>query len=54
VEEGGVEPNEGAINQPIVEDQANLGLWASISRTKCSFQRGIMLPRFNNKWPNTL
>jgi hypothetical protein len=26
VEEGGVEPNEGAINQPIVEDQANLGL----------------------------
>jgi hypothetical protein len=26
VEEGGAEPIEGAINQPIVEDQANLGL----------------------------
>jgi hypothetical protein len=32
----------------IIEGQSNLGLWANTSRTKCRFQRGIMLPKFGN------
>jgi hypothetical protein len=40
---------EKIISQPIIEGKSNLGLWANISRTKCRFQRGIMLPKFGNK-----
>jgi hypothetical protein len=54
MEEVGVELVEGAINQPSVEDQDNLRLWANILRMKCSFQRGIMLPIFSNRWSNKL
>ncbi len=50
----GVKLVEGTINQSVVEDQANLGLWASILRTKCNFQAGIMLPIISIKWPNRL
>jgi hypothetical protein len=40
VEEVGAKLVERAVNQPIAEDQANLGLQANISRMKCSFQGG--------------
>ncbi len=40
MEEVGAKLVEGAINQPVAKDQANLGLWVNISRMKCSFQRG--------------
>jgi hypothetical protein len=42
------------INQLVIEGQSNLGLWANILRMKCRFQRGIMLFRFGNRWPNKL
>ncbi len=54
VEEASVELIKGAINQLVVENQVNLGLWTNILRIKCSFQRGIMLPKFSNKWHNKL
>jgi hypothetical protein len=50
MEGASVEPIEGAINQLVSKDQANLGLWTNILKTKCCFQGGIMLPRFNNGW----
>ncbi len=46
--EESVEPIEGAINQLVAKDQANLGLWTNILRMKCSFQSEIMFPKFNN------
>jgi hypothetical protein len=54
MEEASVKIVEGAINQLIAKDQVNLGLWANILKMKCSFQGGIILPRFNNKWFNRL
>jgi hypothetical protein len=48
MEEIGIKPIKRAINQLIVENQVNLGLWANIWRMECSFQWGIMLPRFSN------
>jgi hypothetical protein len=48
VEEASVEFVEGAINQSVAKDQVNLGLSTNILRMKCNFQRGIMLPIFNN------
>ncbi len=49
VEEVGVKLAKRAINQPVEEDQTNLGLQANISTMKCSFQGGIMLPIFSNR-----
>ncbi len=40
MEEASVEPVERAINQLVVENQANLGLWANISRMECGFKGG--------------
>jgi hypothetical protein len=54
VEKTSVKLVEGTIKQLVVEEQMNLGLWANILRTKCSFQRGIMLPIFSNMWLNKL
>ncbi len=43
-----VESIEKIMCQPIIEGQSNLGLWANTLKTKCRFQRGIMLPKFGN------
>jgi hypothetical protein len=43
-----VELVEEVINQLIVEGQSHLQLSANISKMKCKFQRGIILPRFGN------
>jgi hypothetical protein len=48
VEVASVEHVEEVINRLITKGQSNLGLWANISRTKCRFQRGVMLPKFGN------
>jgi hypothetical protein len=48
MEEISTKPIKKAINQPIIEDQTNLGVWANILRMECSFQKGIMLLRFSN------
>jgi hypothetical protein len=54
MKERGAELVERAINQLVVENQVNLRLWTIILTIKCTFQTGIMLPRFNNRWPNML